>query len=208
MTRSVRIGTDAVDGDRPGLSDRILDAAQRIVLQTGARRLSLTDVARLAGVARPTLYRYFATKDDLIDALGKREYRRFNSAMTAALAGKSGVARLEAAIDVVTAFLADQPPRHLVDLEPGFVHEQMARVLPMVTAAFVEVLDDSVYADVYPGGSLAAAAPRDLASALARTALSHYIFPDSDPNAPGRHIRAAAGLPARGRRASREPLDS
>jgi AcrR family transcriptional regulator len=173
-------------------ADRILDAAQRLVLQSGARRLSLTQVAKLAGVARPTLYRYFVSKDELIDALGKREYRRFNTAMSAALSGRSGVERLEAAIDLVVAFLQVQPPRHLVDLEPGFVNEQMARVLPMVTA----VLDGSVYSDGLP----AVAAPRDLAGALARTALSHYIFPDSDPAAARRHIRAAAGLPGRGHR--------
>ena len=189
-------GCEMTAAERLDPADRILDAAQRLVLQSGARRLSLTQVAKLAGVARPTLYRYLVSKDELIDALGKREYRRFNTAMSAALSGRSGVERLEAAIDLVVTFLQVQPPRHLVDLEPGFVNEQMARVLPMVTAAFVAVLDGSVYSDGLP----AAAAPRDLAGALARTALSHYIFPDSDPAAARRHIRAAAGLPGGGHR--------
>jgi AcrR family transcriptional regulator len=158
--------------------DRILAAAQRLVLQRGARRLSLTEVAKLAGVARPTLYRYFVTKDDLIDALGKRERRRFTTAMATAGAGTSAPERLDAAIDVVAAFLQNQPPRHLIDLEPGFVNEQMARVLPMVEEALGAVLD------------------RDLAGAVARTALSHYIFPDPDPTAIRRQLRAAAGLSA------------
>jgi len=165
--------------DRASLADRILDAAQRLVLQTGARRLSLTEVAKLAGVARPTLYRYFVTKEELVDALGKRERVRFTTAMADAVSGKSGVARVEAAIDVVAAFLGHQPPRHLIDLEPGFVNEQMARVLPMVQAALAEVL--------HP----------DVAGAVARTSLSHYIFPDSDPDAARRQLRAAAGLPPR-----------
>jgi hypothetical protein len=38
--------------------------------------------------------------------------------------------------------------------------------------------------------------PRDLAGAIARTAMSHYIFPDADPAAARRQIRAAAGLPS------------
>jgi hypothetical protein len=38
--------------------------------------------------------------------------------------------------------------------------------------------------------------PRDLAGAIARTALSHYIFPDPDRTAVRRQIRAAAGLAA------------
>jgi AcrR family transcriptional regulator len=178
----------------PALSDRVLDAAQRLVRQTGARRLSLTEVAKLAGVARPTLYRYFASKEELIDALGKRERRRFDSVLAQAVSDKSGDARVEAAIDVVVASVRNQPPRHLVDLEPGFANEQMAQVLPMIEEALAGVLE------------------RDLAGAVARTALSHYIFPDRDPTAVRRQLRAAAGLPpvgglvspARaGRRASR-----
>ena len=168
--------------DRADVADRILDAAQRIVVQTGARRLSLTEVARVAGVARPTLYRYFVTKDDLIDALGKREHRRFAAAMATAMSGESGPARLESAVDVVASFVHDQPPRHLIDLEPGFVNEQMARVLPMVQAALETVLDG------------------DRAGAVARTALSHYLFPDPDLDAARRHVRAAAGLPPDERR--------
>ena len=90
--------------DRPGLAERILDAAQQLVLQTGARKLSLTEVARLAGVARPTLYRYFVTKDELVDALGKRERARFATAMADAVSNESGVARVEAAIDLANRY--------------------------------------------------------------------------------------------------------
>jgi hypothetical protein len=36
--------------------------------------------------------------------------------------------------------------------------------------------------------------PRDLAGAIARTALSHYIFPTNDRAAARQQIRAAAGL--------------
>ena len=55
--------------DRADLADRILEAARQLVLRTGVRKLSLSDVATLAGVSRPTIYRYFVSKEDLIDAL-------------------------------------------------------------------------------------------------------------------------------------------
>ena len=183
-------GTGMSLPDQVDLADRILDAARRLVLQVGARRLSLTDVASLAGVSRPTVYRYFLSKEELIDALGKREYRRFNAAMQTALAGVSGAARLEAAIDVVATFVEDQPPGRLIDLEPGFAHEQVAQVLPMITDALLVVLRQCSR----EGGLQSPASPRDLAGAIARTTLSHYVFPDTDVKAARREIRAAAGL--------------
>ena len=50
------------------------------------------------------------------------------------------------------------------------------------------------------GGFDTTAGPRDLAGAIARTALSHYIFPDSRPHRrtpadPGRRRSSAAPLP-------------
>ncbi|WP_241519228.1 TetR/AcrR family transcriptional regulator [Mycobacterium paraense] len=174
------------------LADRILDAAQRLVFRAGARRLSLSDVAARAGVSRPTLYRYFASKEELIDALGKRERRRFNAAMDQAMSGVVGVARLQAAIDVVATFVEAQPPGRLLDLEPAFAHDQMALALPMLADGLTAVFQLCAR----EGAFATAVDPRDLAGAVARTAMSHYIFPDADPAAARREIRAAAGLPA------------
>lgn len=179
--------------DHGDLADRILDAAQRLVFRTGARRVSLSDVATLAGVSRPTIYRYFVSKEDLIDAMGKRERRRFTAAMDEAMSGVAGIARLEAAVDVVASFLEAQPPSQLLDLEPTFAHDQMAAALPMIAEGLVVVLRRCA-----SEGALSAAVNlRDLAGAIARTALSHYIFPDSDRAAARREIRAAAGLVGR-----------
>jgi AcrR family transcriptional regulator len=185
----------SAESRRPGsdhgdLADRILDAAQRLVFRTGARKLSLSDVATLAGVSRPTIYRYFVSKEELIDALGKRERRRFNTAMDKAISGVVGVARLQAAIDAVATFVEDQPPGRLLDLEPRFAHDQMAQALPMLTDGLMVVLQRCAREDAF-------ATPvdtRDLAGAISRTALSHYIFPDTDLGAARRQIRAAAGL--------------
>jgi AcrR family transcriptional regulator len=174
------------------LGDRILDAAQRLAFRTGARRMSLSDVATLSGVSRPTIYRYFASKEELIDALGKRERQRLDAAMVDATSGVVGVARLEAAIDVIAAFVEAQPPGRLLDLEPGFAHEQMAQALPTLTEGLTLVLRRCAR----EGAFATAVDPSDLAGAIARTALSHYIFPDADRTAVRRHLRAAAGLSA------------
>jgi AcrR family transcriptional regulator len=176
--------------DHGDLADRILDAAQRLLFRTGARKLSLSDVASVAGVSRPTIYRYFVSKEELIDALGKRERQRFNTAMDEAMCGVVGVARLEAAVDVVATFVEDQPPGRLLDLEPRFAHDQMAQALPMLTEGLKVVLQRCAREDAFATD----VDPRDLAGAIARTALSHYIFPTADRAAARRQIRAAAGL--------------
>jgi AcrR family transcriptional regulator len=178
--------------DHGDLADRILDAARRLLLRTGARKLSLSDVALSAGVSRPTIYRYFASKEDLIDALGTQERRRFDAAMERAMSGVAGVARLEAAVDVVATFVEYQPPGRQLDLDPGFAQDQMARALPMITERLMVVLEQCARED----GIDAGASARDLASAIARVGLSHYMFPDIDPSAVRRQIRAAAGLPS------------
>ncbi|MGH9246551.1 MAG: TetR/AcrR family transcriptional regulator [Acidimicrobiales bacterium] len=58
------------------LAGRILDAALEQFLQFGLRRSTVDDVARRAGVARITVYRRFATKDDLVQGVLLREARR------------------------------------------------------------------------------------------------------------------------------------
>jgi AcrR family transcriptional regulator len=186
------VGSRKSGSDHGDLADRILDAAQRLVFRTGARKMSLSDVATLAGVSRPTIYRYFVSKEELIDALGKRERRRFSAAMDKAMSGVVGIARLETAVDVVATFVEDQPPGWLLDLEPGFAHEQMAQALPMLTEVLMVVLQRCAREDAFA----TAVNPRDLAGAIARTAMSHYIFPDADPAAARRQIRAAAALPS------------
>jgi AcrR family transcriptional regulator len=200
ITVRVQTGREEVDvsvaeprrlaGEHGDLAGRILDTARRVVLRTGARKLSLAEVATVAGISRPTLYRYFASKEDLLDALGKREYQRFTTSMADAVSGLAGQARIEAAIDVVAMFLLHQPSRHLVDLEPGFVHDQMVQVLPMLTGALVRVFEQCARQDGYRF----TADPTDVAGAIARTAFSHYIFPDDDPMSARRQLRAAAGL--------------
>ena len=47
---------------------RILDAALRMTAD-GFASISIPNVARIAGVSIPTIYRYFRTKQDLLDAL-------------------------------------------------------------------------------------------------------------------------------------------
>ncbi|MFF4023669.1 MULTISPECIES: TetR/AcrR family transcriptional regulator [Nocardia] len=51
----------------------LMDAALQLVTESGLTDLTLTDVARRAGVSRATTYREFGDKDGLVAALVRRE---------------------------------------------------------------------------------------------------------------------------------------
>ncbi|MEV5651043.1 helix-turn-helix domain-containing protein [Nocardia sp. NPDC052254] len=61
---------------RDQLEESILDAALERILQVGIRRASLDDIARRAGVNRVTIYRRFRVKENLVDAVLRREITR------------------------------------------------------------------------------------------------------------------------------------
>jgi AcrR family transcriptional regulator len=80
---------------------RIVDAAFRAVATFGLSRFTMDDVARLAGLSRQTVYRYFDSKDALVVALVYREEERFLDGARAAYAAHD---RLEDAMREATLF--------------------------------------------------------------------------------------------------------
>ena len=59
------------------VSSRVLDGAYEQFCRKGIRSSTMEDVARRAGVSRITVYRRFSTKDELVEQLVRREYRRY-----------------------------------------------------------------------------------------------------------------------------------
>ncbi|MFI8946720.1 TetR/AcrR family transcriptional regulator [Streptomyces sp. NPDC053750] len=60
-----------------GVTTRLLDAAYEQFCRVGIKRSTMMDVAQLAGVSRITVYRRFATKDQLVAQVVRREFRRY-----------------------------------------------------------------------------------------------------------------------------------
>lgn len=59
--------------DRDDRRDALLDAAAEIVASTGADAVSMEAVAERAGVSRPLVYKHFANRNELLEALYARE---------------------------------------------------------------------------------------------------------------------------------------
>jgi AcrR family transcriptional regulator len=68
--------------------DRILDAAEAVILESGGRSFTLDAVAASAGISKGGLVYSFATKDDLVHAALEREMARFREAVHRWLGGE------------------------------------------------------------------------------------------------------------------------
>src|ERR1700677_2611759 len=67
--------------------DRILDASEAVILESGGRNFTLDAVAARAGISKGGLVYSFATKDDLVHAALEREMARFREAVHRRLGG-------------------------------------------------------------------------------------------------------------------------
>jgi AcrR family transcriptional regulator len=123
--------------------DRILDAAFEAVATFGLSRFTTLDVARLAGLSRQSVYRYFASKDDLIQALVAREEELLLEGVRAVHARH---ARLEDAMREATLFCLRTARDHpllgrLLAMEPEVLLPYLTTRGGGVVARATEVLE-------------------------------------------------------------------
>ena len=99
---------------------RILDAAFETVATFGLSRFTVDDVARLAGVSRQSVYRYFESRDALIQALVYREEEAFIEGIRAAHARHDRLeeAMAEAILVCLSTARAHPLLDRLLDSEP------------------------------------------------------------------------------------------
>ena len=71
------------------MTTAILDAAQHVFEQYGARRANVEDVARAAGISRSTLYRAYPNKEALLDAVLMRQLGDFLAELDRVASGLS-----------------------------------------------------------------------------------------------------------------------
>lgn len=173
----------------PSMRKRILDAAHVVLSRSGHDKLQLSEVAAEAGVSRPTLYRYFGSREGLLEAFSLYEQDNFDAGIAAAMAGLSGADRLDAALQFIVEFQNSFSARAVVDIEPGHVLAEMRRVLPTMHARLRHVI---------PGDKADIAA-----SAVVRIAVCHYLVQGGSPEQFLAELRHAAGLEPRRRRLPR-----
>jgi len=68
---------------RASPDERVLQVAGQLFLRYGFEKTTMDDIAREAGVAKATLYRYWPSKEALFESLLYREIREVNRAFLA-----------------------------------------------------------------------------------------------------------------------------
>ena len=160
--------------------NRILDATLESVTRQGLRHLSMSDVCRRAGVARGTLYRYFPSKEALLEALGQRTRQRTEAGIReAAAACEGGREKLLAVTRFLTDFADETRARPILETEPLFFMDFLRRHLIYYSAVIAEVLEP-FFAEFskLAGYEL----DRKLSAELIlRLQISYIFLPDSQP---------------------------
>lgn len=173
----------------PSLRRRILEATHVVLSRSGHRNLQLSEVAAEAKASRPTLYRYFGSKEGLLEAFALYEQDNFDAGIAAAVTGLRGADRLDAALQFIVAYQDSYAARSVVDIEPEHSLAQMRRVLPIMHERIRHLI---------PGDNADIAA-----SAVVRIAVCHYLVQDGTPEQFLAELRHCAGLDPRRRRLPR-----
>jgi AcrR family transcriptional regulator len=110
------------------VAGRILDGALVCVGRVGLAKTTFDDVAKEAGSSRATVYRYFAGRNVLLEALVEREVGRLEIAVRAAVATATSLdeALTRAAVVAVEHLESIDALRFLLEHEPETVMPYLA----------------------------------------------------------------------------------
>ncbi|OBI78224.1 TetR family transcriptional regulator [Mycobacterium sp. E740] len=153
------------DADSP-TRERILAATAEVLGRHGMTKLSLSEVATQAQVSRPTLYRWFASKRDLLDAFVIWERQYYERAVAQATADLPVDERLDAALRVIVEYQQSYPGLRMIDIEPEQVIKRLSRVIPLMRQRLERLATG-------PDAALAVAT-------AVRVAVSHYLVRSDD----------------------------
>jgi len=159
----------------------MVDVGVMLVSRFGAKALSLTSVAKHAGVARATAYRMFGGKEALIAAIVEREVAQLRERLsTWAAAQPDAEGKVGGQVTESLRYIRENEAlQYVLRNEPGEIvsalvsttHGGPALVTQIVSAALPDV-DDDVRARLRPN-------PEAAAEFIVRVVYSLMLVPDS-----------------------------
>ncbi|MBU9763420.1 TetR/AcrR family transcriptional regulator [Mycobacterium sp. TNTM28] len=180
MGSSTAVGGDGRAATENDSRLRILVATAEVLERRGVTKLSMSEVAVQAGISRMTLYRFFPSKEHLINEYTNWETDRLEAGLAMATAGLRGVDRVDATLKFLVDYQTSYSGLRMIDIEPGHVIARMSALMPTLKSRLAAILsgDDAELA----------------AGAVMRIIVSHYVVSGDDADEFLAQLRHAAGL--------------
>lgn len=168
----------------PGLRERyraqvrreVKEAALRQLAEAGPAAVSVSAIGKQLGVSGPALYRYFASRDELLTELVIDAYHDLAAALGAAAGpapGRGPRARLEALVRAYRSWALAQPHRYRLLFGPPLPgYDAHAQRLVEAARASMKVLAD-ILGELGPGAATSPGPP--LAAQLSSWAGRHSL---------------------------------
>ncbi|MBQ0742004.1 MULTISPECIES: TetR/AcrR family transcriptional regulator [Halopseudomonas] len=120
----------------------ILQSTEEVVLRSGADRISILDVCKLAGVSRGTFYRYFSSQEDLLDTFSRHKRDNFHQIMVNTIGVvEDPEARLNALINFIDDYLEESRAQRLLMVAPEYALGFFRRIFHDSILRFQDTLD-------------------------------------------------------------------
>ncbi|MDQ1695782.1 MAG: hypothetical protein QOJ03_1135 [Frankiaceae bacterium] len=140
----------------------------------------MSDICEEAGVSRGTLYRYFKSKDDVLDAIGSHVRSSVDSVLQAAVdAQPDHEDRLRVVLQAMLDYREQFPQTAtIVRTEPAFALDFFARSMPQLVEAAARALEPVL--DAAPPVQAGLMTKHELAEIFERLMLTAYLMPTED----------------------------
>ena len=145
--------------------DRIMDAAIELFRESGIAAVTMEEICELARVSRPTFYSYYASKQELVQALGEKLWLRVAADLTSESLAKSATTAqyLKSFFKVVSRQLGEYSnlERELIreimvgDVKSGSSLAVMKGLIEMFIAVYTEGQKRGDVGNLYPVDFLA-----------------------------------------------------
>ncbi|WP_332665727.1 TetR family transcriptional regulator [Aeromicrobium sp.] len=183
--------------------ERLLDAAQAMIEDTGWSSVTMARIAERAGVSRQTVYNEFSNKHGLAEQLAMRELARFLDVVRERMAGETTLVEgIRAACE--GALLMGEQSLLVRTIVTSLPEEQDADFLQILTTESGEIVEAAVMVvkqsvvELYPPVPLTDAELEVAVEVVVRLVLSAITRPSKPPREAAADIAWITGLALKG----------
>ncbi|MEZ0603192.1 TetR/AcrR family transcriptional regulator [Paraburkholderia sp. IW21] len=121
--------------------DNIFAATEKVVLESGADRISILEVCETAGVSRGTFYRYFASQDELLEAFSRHKRENFHKSLAELLVRyQDPDERFDVVLNYLQDYLDAGNSRRMLLVAPEFALRFFKRIFHDAVVRFQDLL--------------------------------------------------------------------